>query len=327
MARRRNQAILKNQTLKNGGCIFLPPLNPPRGSGEMKKGVGGIIFLEMKRDKILIFFLALLLLALIILGVFAIGVYKVGWNGEITQKFSRIIPLPAATVNGKIISLSDYWQMLEIDKKFGGDSGKSIKSSNLLLEYLIENQIVVDLLKSHLQSLDFNEEDYYQYLTMKFKNNGQFPVFENSFKKFIVLQDLNKVKLKIWWHAQDTNSDSYKKARLAEQEIEKGVDFEYLSEIYSDDQETKYIGGDLGFMTEKELPPWFSKAVTNLEIGKSTGILNGPDGYYLLKVASVNENSDPSRKQIKQIYIKSDTFDKFFEIEKQKYRVLVFKNL
>ncbi|MDP3741240.1 MAG: peptidylprolyl isomerase [bacterium] len=270
--------------------------------------------------------LVLFLAVLAFVTIFIFGVYCFGWNGKATRTFVSIVPLPVATVNGRVISFADYWDLQEIGSNFlAATLENEQETKNRLVAHLVDNRITSDILKKRSQSPAFRLEDYEIHLGRKFGNQAE--LSDRAFRKLIVLPDWNEISLRIWWYDQDTGSQSYDLASLVVAHLGQGGQFENLASIYSDDLETKYIGGDMGFVTAEELPPWFSEAIMKLSLGQTSGILSGPDGYYILKLAAINETEGVKKMRIKQIYIKSETFEEFFKTEKQKYRVLIFKNL
>ena len=68
--------------------------------------------------------------------------------------------------------------------------------------------------------------------------------------------------------------------------VELGVDFSLLARCYSDDERSKYKGGDLGYI-RKGLGDWgdnFYEAVFNLKPGVIEGPIESEKGYHIVKV-------------------------------------------
>ncbi len=65
-----------------------------------------------------------------------------------------------------------------------------------------------------------------------------------------------------------------------------GPHFGALAVKYSDDQETRYQGGDLGYVTPEDgrLPPPVFAAAMKLEPGTLSEVVETPGGFYLVKV-------------------------------------------
>jgi peptidyl-prolyl cis-trans isomerase SurA len=73
------------------------------------------------------------------------------------------------------------------------------------------------------------------------------------------------------------------KAREVIKKLGAGEKFEQLVGIYSEDSNAK-TGGDLGFLTVKDLNPKIYSEVSKLKVGQHTGIIDTEGGYYILKL-------------------------------------------
>ena len=73
------------------------------------------------------------------------------------------------------------------------------------------------------------------------------------------------------------------KAREALDMVKKGGDFDKLLKKYSEDSNAK-SGGDLGFLTPKDLNPKIYSEVSKLKIGQTTGIIDTETGFYIIKL-------------------------------------------
>lgn len=280
----------------------------------------------MKSGRLAIIFLILLSFALFVCLIFAIGVYKFEWKGKATRAFARIVPLPVATVNGRLISLSDWWDLQELDARFAiPRDAMGEERKKLLLEHLVDSRIISVLFKRYATSSGYSQADYEVYLAQKFRSALE--LSDKAFIKFVIFPDFQQTRLKIWWYREDNSSEPYNTAKSTHQQIADGAKFEDLAELRSDDEETKYIGGDLGFLAIADLQPWLSHAISGLRVGEVTDIIPAPDGYYILKLAGTSQEGEVAKIRVKQIYIKSESYEDFFESEKRKLKILVFKDL
>lgn len=73
------------------------------------------------------------------------------------------------------------------------------------------------------------------------------------------------------------------KAKDALQNLKKGERFENVAKRFSDDPNAR-SGGDLGFMTEKDLNRKIYSEVSALKAGETTGIVEVANGFYILKL-------------------------------------------
>lgn len=113
--------------------------------------------------------------------------------------------------------------------------------------------------------------------------------------------------------------------RAARAAISAGGDFAEVARQYSDDEESRYIGGDLGFLVVEDLPVWMRAAIEPLAVGQTSGIVAGPDGFHIYQIRARDDESFRPRKQIRQIFIKADGgFDKLVEQKIQSSKIYVF---
>lgn len=98
----------------------------------------------------------------------------------------------------------------------------------------------------------------------------------------------------------------YKKIVEIKKRLDKGVPFEELVKIYSQDVSSRESGGDLGYMTAL-FPKGYNEledAAYSLSVGKTSGILRSISGYHIIKVT----DKRPARGEVEfaQILISKD---------------------
>lgn len=67
------------------------------------------------------------------------------------------------------------------------------------------------------------------------------------------------------------------------QRLEKGMDFYDLARGFSDDANTALKGGDMGWLTANQLPPFMQQQLDALEAGQYSRPFPGPSGWHILK--------------------------------------------
>ncbi|MCX7856549.1 MAG: peptidyl-prolyl cis-trans isomerase [Deltaproteobacteria bacterium] len=78
-------------------------------------------------------------------------------------------------------------------------------------------------------------------------------------------------------------NDAKEIATQVHQSIGRGMPFEELAKIYSDDPSGKY-GGDIGFIKKSELIPELRDALKDLKKGEYTGVVQSRYGFHILKL-------------------------------------------
>ena len=88
-------------------------------------------------------------------------------------------------------------------------------------------------------------------------------------------------------------------------ELEGGADFRTLAVRYSKGP-TAQDGGDVGYMAPDDMAPFIAKAIEGLKKGQVSNLVQGPDGYYIVKVLDsasghTGGGGSPSREQVRQM--------------------------
>jgi parvulin-like peptidyl-prolyl isomerase len=89
------------------------------------------------------------------------------------------------------------------------------------------------------------------------------------------------------------------KMERALQDIKKGVAFEKVAALYSDDAVSARSGGDLGFFAKGEMVSMLEEVVFNLDVGKVSGVIQSSQGLHLLKVTDRKPGSIPPYEEAK----------------------------
>ena len=268
---------------------------------------------------------------------FTVGIYEFGWENGAAQTFVKIVPLPAAIVNRRVILLAEIFNKLEAyEHLVAFQSGELNPPSQKdeILGKAIENKIVEELARKRgVRVIDNELDEYEEYLWARFKISPDsapqrikdfFGLPRAKFIKLIVKPDLLRAKLAIAYLGEAKDTSAYKEAKLVADNLRAGLDFAEAAKFYSDDEDSKYIGGDLGFVAKQDLPPWLSSPAFSLTPSSTSEIVTSREGYEILQVVAKDDSSRPPRIQVRHILIKSQAFEKFFESERRRARVYIF---
>jgi peptidyl-prolyl cis-trans isomerase SurA len=89
-----------------------------------------------------------------------------------------------------------------------------------------------------------------------------------------------------------SQQDSLRTEQLADslyQLLEQGADFSDLAKQFSDDQESKKMGGELGWYPVDQMTPEFKQGLENLQVGQVSRPLKSPSGIHILKLLDKRE--------------------------------------
>jgi foldase protein PrsA len=115
-------------------------------------------------------------------------------------------------------------------------------------------------------------------------------------------------------------------------QLESGADFAQLAKEKSQDPGSKEQGGDLGFFPRGQMAPEFEEAAFNLEVGKTSGIVQTQFGFHIIKVTDKKEAElptfDEKKEEIKDQLVQQKLGEKIPEyINKLKEEAKIENNL
>lgn len=101
------------------------------------------------------------------------------------------------------------------------------------------------------------------------------------------------------------------------EKIKGGADFKTLARQYSKGPAAQ-DGGDLGYLAAEELAPFIAQGIQNLKTGQVSGLVQGPGGYYILKVVDIDSKkvskTDPAlREKVRRTLYEQEVNRKFEE--------------
>lgn len=98
----------------------------------------------------------------------------------------------------------------------------------------------------------------------------------------------------------DASDESKQKLAEAKKAIEDGKSFEELAKELSDDDLSKFAGGDLGFASLEVYEPEFADAVASLEVNQISDVVQTRDGLHLIKLNEVRTPALGSLDEMKE---------------------------
>lgn len=99
------------------------------------------------------------------------------------------------------------------------------------------------------------------------------------------------------------------RAEQALSRLRSGERFERLAREYSDDQATRTEGGELGWVRRGQLLPTFEEALFQLGAGETSGLVESPLGYHIIRVERVRGSERFARHILIQAEIAEDDYD------------------
>lgn len=174
-----------------------------------------------------------------------------------------------------IKTLVNRWVHISIlalaSKKEGLEDNPEVKKELLELEKVV---LAKKYFEKKVQNLEISEKEIKEYYE---KNKEKYKEPESIHIKHILIyipKDADK-------KAQE---EALSKANKIRSQLLKGVKFEELAKIYSDDTGSKEKGGDLGIIKKGQTLPEFEKEIFQLKPGEISQPIRSPYGYHIVKV-------------------------------------------
>lgn len=257
---------------------------------------------------------------------FLLGVYKYKWQGNFVDKVMRVVPLPAASVNGQWINYADWREGVATVNHFYDQKEELGLSSSLPdltpeqvesneLDRLIEQRLLEDLATQFqiTVSTEEIEDEYAQTILPQATDEAEIIKTVESlygwtldeFKQEIVREVVLRGKLQTAMNADTTlNASAKEKIDQAKAELDGGVAFSDVAFKYSEDGSAQ-DGGDLDWIDKGQTVPEFETVAFATPVGETSQVFTSPFGYHILTVSE----SDAERVHVAHILTKFITID------------------
>ena len=224
-------------------------------------------------------------------------------------RVSAFLPFPAASVNGGWVMYRTAFQRYEGLKTFYASEGKEIGEDleERMFESLLREQLIRQLMAE--RGVFASEEDRLEALRAVQDQSGSREAFASKVKEmygwnlrqferhvvrpFVEARSLEEAIFK------DRERQLEKRVRMDEAfgKLEGGAAFDGLVLEYSEDA-TSVFNGDVGWMTETEMPEAWRGAALHLDAGETSPVLEERDRFVILRVDEREEGSEEEGKEL-----------------------------
>jgi parvulin-like peptidyl-prolyl isomerase len=306
---------------------------------------------KKEKFKILIGVSSAIVLIFVLLGALVLAVYKYDSNSRLIRFMEKIIPLPALYVSQagfvpvgeikedfaavkKFYESQDFEQIgMRID--FNTDQGKQrlkVKERGIVNK-LIENKIIENLAKK--RGISISESDTDAEIE---RNIAQFGNKERlmsdlarlygwtlkDFQNKVVTPELYAEKLaEVYTGEIDTAAAENKIKTLYDKVTASREDFVKVARENSEGESAK-AGGDLGWSSRNQLIGEIAEKAYSLKVGETSGIIESPLGYHIIKLEEKKTENGEDLVHIRQIFVKKTTFGDWLKEQMKNYKVIVF---
>jgi parvulin-like peptidyl-prolyl isomerase len=267
--------------------------------------------LQYTKHRVLIISIIIGILSLLIfIAFFVWQLYFAQAYDKFTYGLTRVLPVPVAKVDTEMVRYSDYLSELRsavhylttkeavnfnsADGKRQLDYQKRLALDKAIADALIaklaaENKVTVtskevdEFVQKQIASnkLGVKEDVYKQVISDYY--DWSFDEYKNSVRQELLSKKVSAVL--------DTAAKAT--AEQALQHITAGADFAAIAKVSSEDPLTKVNGGDVGFVSKNSDDPNGLIAIASaLQPNQVSHVVEGADGFYLLKLLEKRENGD-----------------------------------
>lgn len=251
-----------------------------------------------------------------------VGIYKYRSDDAVTKFVARYVPYPAAVVQGRIVTMDNYYRNLTYISCFYSSTGQTdidlADIKDKILDQLIENELLTTQMKKYdvsVKKTDVNSA----YAQVVSENNGEEEVQKilrdlyclnvRDFKMLISdqlvqqkLLDVVPVQVRAQHilirvdsgATQETVDAAKAKIDGIATEINNGLDFGEAAKKYSEDTGSNTAGGELDWFARGDMVAAFEDAAFKTEVGKVSEPVRTDYGWHLIKVEEKKGTVDMS---------------------------------
>jgi parvulin-like peptidyl-prolyl isomerase len=292
--------------------------------------------------------LGILAFVLVFLATFGVLIYVVKDESAVTRTVVKVVPFPAGFADGRIITMSSYYEQLQIMKNyyvnfkkvdFSTPDGKKqlTQIRKDVMDRITEDQIVAA--ESAKNNVKLSQADLDKSYNELIKSNGGVKDFSEILSKFYGLSvDQFKVIIykpralrekladKINQNETTTGVAKKKADEIYAKATAKDADFAKLAKQYSQDPGSAANGGDLGYFAKGKMVPAFEEAAFALKVGETSKPIRTVYGYHIIKVTDIKDG----QVKASHILIKVQDFNSWLSDFKAKLKkdkkIIIFYN-
>lgn len=235
-----------------------------------------------------------------IASLFAVLIYRYQSDSDFVYGASRILPYPAARVNGQFISYHEYLFELRTFKRYyenpiaGGEEGidfsspegqEQLESLRNIAMAEAQRKAVIEQIASD-RGVKVTKQEKEEKLNEFIESEGGREQLEEAINDFYgwTMRDFEKII-----HIQLLQMKIVEqRAESVLDKVEAGEDFAELARENSSDGSAE-AGGDVGWTGENQFVQEFTDAAEGLEVGETSGLVQTQFGYHILKAMERDE--------------------------------------
>jgi foldase protein PrsA len=276
------------------------------------------------------------------LGVLGLSVYRFHLENRFTLAIMRVLPFPAAIVDGRFVHYYD-WQketvaVMQFTEKKIGNAKRAEVEKNVLTK-LVQEAVYKNIAEE--LKITVNNDEIQSYTDKVAEQlGGKEKLVENvkdsfgwdleTFKERIIFSQVLREKLNNDFEkSPKIEAEALKRGQAALLEVKKGEKtFEQIAAEKSDDAGTAENGGDLGWFPRGAMVKEFEDATFALAAGEISQLIRTEFGYHIIKVEAKKEadekNKTPEQVQARHILFKFQSFNEYLSSYRNNIKIYKF---
>lgn len=285
-------------------------------------------------------FLVIVIVIVLVLLAFSWAWLSYGSMNKAKQKVFSVLPFPAVTVNGHPVSLRTYivrYKMAENFSKQMGAAPQDLKSTvfgrlieEAKIEQLAERKGVAASREQVDREYRRREKEYASQTQGKLADAlGSYGVSEREYREEFLKAEINAANLAAWYYGQrGLNPGAYQTADNIISSLQAGAKFADLAKAYSQDDQTKSLGGDLGFIKLDETLLEVENVLKDAQSGQ-TKVMPTRYGLQIVYIENIDYSGgdDALKFHIRQIFLNGGDFENWYEQETKNFKIIKIVNI
>lgn len=186
----------------------------------------------------------------------------------------------------------------KIEDSINNDEKYKAKLEELGIDdYFIEEQQKLNL------AIDMHRENFYKNEKI---SDEEIEIYYEENKDNLLSYDLRLSQIFIT-KANKTSTEAKNEIEIILDKIKNGENFEDIAKEFSEDKNSSIKSGDLGFVSEGNVPSYLTDNYEMLEVGQISDIISSDYGYHIVKICDKIEkitSLEESKNTIEEIFIK-----------------------
>lgn len=186
----------------------------------------------------------------------------------------------------------------KIEDSINNDEKYKAKLEELGIDdYFIEEQQKLNL------AIDMHRENFYKNEKI---SDEEIEIYYEENKDNLLSYDLRLSQIFIT-KANKTSTEAKNEIEIILDKIKNGENFEDIAKEFSEDKNSSIKSGDLGFVSEGNVPSYLTGNYEMLEVGQISDIISSDYGYHIVKICDKIEkitSLEESKNTIEEVFIK-----------------------